>query len=1003
MNKFKPNILTLSLIAAGLSFATVPSFAQDAEEEVKTQTVNKAKTLKEKENAVEVIEVRGFRGSIIKSLNTKRFSDTVVDAISADDIGGLPDVSIADSLTRLPGVTSVRIDGQSSELNIRGLSGGFVFSTLNGREQVSSAGGRSVQFDQFPSELIKQAQVYKSQKASLIEGGIAGTIELETASALDNEKETSFRFSAHGNWNDGAADNEDSEDFGRRLTASYQAKFLDDTLGLSVGYAGMYQPTVSSRFVNYQFDELDLSKTYDGGPEDLLVSSGFEINERGGEDNRDAFVLALNWEPRDDLRFQFDAFHSKFDSEKWDRGLRISGINNIALPGQALLLTNPIIANGALIGGTISRNPNGDAIAPPYKDSDRSLNIQTQADDNTTNSEITSFGLNGEWDISDDLLMTVDFAHSEGNETYKDQVMRMAYFEDSSAATPIIDNDIVFSYKLNGLDNPDLTFNQDFTDTNHMMVTSAESYPHIESNESNAIRIDFAYQLESDVFSSIEFGTRISEREYELGRGRFLYGTTDGNMRNGQYITYVGKDEDGNPIETERFAPFPLNDSNSTATTINGELSGMPNFLAVNNNDILNNWIPNVDRTPVRDWNHSWTMTQNNIVEEEVTAAYVQLNLDTEIFGLPLSGNVGLRYVDSKQSSTGLVNVGVADGQIITDDVGGTSGEFRRETVSESYDDLLPSLNLNIQLSENDQLRFAYSKVMSRPDMPSMANSGNFRFSKDRDGDDRNYIDLDSSTSPSIRPFYADQIDISYEHYFTETDGAIVFAIWNKDIENMPSTTEDKNFDYEANGFAVPVIPENMLYAEYDPVTNEGIGEPLLWENGTYSRAANNADAGYIRGIEIGYTQTFNFLPDMWKGLGVNLNFSYTESEIERPSQVPGEIGNPGPIEGLSPRVYSATIFYDYEDLFTARVSARHRAEYLSRQIAIGDSQSAYFQEETIVSAQMSYNFTENLQAVVSVDNLTDEPNVSYFGDTSRTGTIQYFGRTIYFGINYSM
>jgi phosphoribosylformimino-5-aminoimidazole carboxamide ribotide isomerase len=1001
MNTFKPNILTLSLIAAGLSFATVPSFAQDAQDEVKTQTVNKAKTLKEKEDAVEVIEVRGFRGSIIKSLNTKRFSDTVVDAISADDIGGLPDVSIADSLTRLPGVTSVRIDGQSSELNIRGLSGGFVFSTLNGREQVSTAGGRSVQFDQFPSELIKQAQVYKSQKASLIEGGIAGTIELETASALDNEEETSFRFSAHGNWNDAAADNEDSDAFGRRLTASYQAKFLDDTLGLSVGYAGMFQPTVSSRFVNYQFDERDLSATYDGGPESILVSSGFEINERGGEDARDAFVLALNWEPRDDLRFQFDAFHSKFDSEKWDRGLRVSGLNNIGNPGSSLLLTNPVISNGALVGGTFSRNPNGDAIAPPYKGSERSLSVQTQADDNTTNSELTSFGLKGEWEISDDLLMTVDFAHSEGKETGKDQVMRMAYFEDSSAETPIIDNDIVFSYQLNGLDNPDVAFNQDFTDTDHMMVTSAESYPSIESNESNAVRIDFAYQLEGDVFTSVEFGARLSEREYELGRGRFLYGTTDGNMRNGQYITYSGTDDEGNPIETERFAPFQLNDSNSTVTSINGDLSGMPSFLAVNNNAILNAWIPNVDRTPVRDWNHSWTMTQNNIVEEEVTAAYVQLNLDSELFGLPLSGNVGLRYVGSKQSSTGLVNVGAGNGDVIYDDVDGTSDEFRRETVSESYNDLLPSLNLNIQLSENDQLRFAYAKVMSRNDMPRMANSGNFRFNSADDG--RNYIDLDSSTSPAIRPFYADQIDISYEHYFSETDGAFVFALWNKDIENMPGTTTDKNFDYEANGIAVPAIPEDKLYADYDAVTGEPIGEPLLWENGTYSRASNNAEAGYIRGIEIGYTQTFNFLPDMWKGLGANINFSYTESEIQRPSNVPGEDGALAPMEGLSPRVYSATIFYDYEDLFTARVSARHRAEYLSRQIAIGDSQSAYFQEETIVSAQMSYNFTENLQGVVSVDNLTDEPNVSYFGDTSRTGTIQYFGRTVYFGINYSM
>jgi len=82
---------------------------------------------------------------------------------------------------------------------------------------------------------------------------------------------------------------------------------------------------------------------------------------------------------------------------------------------------------------------------------------------------------------------------------------------------------------------------------------------------------------------------------------------------------------------------------------------------------------------------------------------------------------------------------------------------------------------------------------------------------------------------------------------------------------------------------------------------------------------------------------------------------------------------------------------------------SKYLCAYLSEQIAVGDSESAYFQEETIISAQMSYNFTENLQAVLSADNITDEPNMSYFGDTSRTGTIQYFGRTIYFGINYTM
>jgi phosphoribosylformimino-5-aminoimidazole carboxamide ribotide isomerase len=386
-------------------------------------------------------------------------------------------------------------------------------------------------------------------------------------------------------------------------------------------------------------------------------------------------------------------------------------------------------------------------------------------------------------------------------------------------------------------------------------------------------------------------------------------------------------------------------------------------------------------------------MTQGNVVEEDVLAAYLQVNIDTQLFDIPLTGNFGVRYVNTEQSSTGLVSAG-ANGDPIADDLGVINTNYTLRTVGDSYDDFLPSLNLNFQVTDNDQIRFAYAKVMSRPEMPLMANSGNFNWLQDSDTN-RYQVDLDSSTSPFLRPFYANQFDLSLEHYFTETEGALAVAFWYKDIDNMVGKSEYKDFDYAAAGIAVPPTPEDKLLDEND--------EPIDYVNGTYTRADNVADAGYIRGIEIGYTQTFSFLPGYFSGLGANVNFSYTQSEIEVPSKVPGEQDGLSPIEGLSPRVLSATVFYEWDDKFEARFSGRYRSAYLSRQIAIGSDQSAYFQEETIYSAQVSYNVTEDLQLFVSGDNLTDEPNLSYFGETSRTGTIQYFGRTVYFGVNYTM
>lgn len=990
MKKFKPSLLTLSLLAAGLTLHSGASFAQEPEAAV------------DENSEVELIQVKGFRGSVIKSLNTKRFSDTVVDAISADDIGGLPDVSIADALTRLPGVTSVRRDGQSSELNIRGLSGEFVLSTLNGREQVSSAGGRSVEFDQFPSELISAAQVYKSQKASLIEGGVAGTVELKTASALNNAEDQKFRISVLGNTNNAVSDSEYLDSFGKRITASYQAKLLDDTVGISLGVAMMRQPTIANQFISLQFDEYseelnnslssEYGGIYDGLPEQLFMSDGFELHDRGGEDSRDAFVLALNWAPSDDLRFQFDGFHSKFDSEKFDRGIRVDGLSSVRLASlggipNAGVLTNPILAGNTIIGGTFSRDPNNMVDAPPSLTGQvGSIRVQTQADDASTESSVSSWGLKGEWDISDVFSMSVDIAHSEGDEDSKDRVMRMAYFEDSSVDTPVIDDGLVVQYQLNGLQAPTVSFNRDFTDLNHMMVVSAEAYPRIESNSSDAIRIDFKYELSNDYFSSIEAGFRSSKREYTLERGRFVHGVSDQSARNGQYITY-GQDENGNTIEVERFQPYQLSADEVTVSTLGGDFGNMPQYLTIDVNQIQNSWIPNVDQTPTTDWNNAWTLTQNNIIEENVIAAYIQANIDTELGNFPVRGNLGVRAIETEQMSTGLLDVGPGNGEAIADDNGLVSDNYVRGTDGVTYTDYLPSLNLTFALDENRLIRFAAAKVLARPDMNTLALSGGVSVNE-REG--ALFLDYNSSTSPFLRPFYANQIDISYEHYFSETNGAFVFAIWNKDITNFVGSITEQDFDLSQIGIDIP-----PLFDENDV--------PIQFEDGDYTHAENNAEGGYMRGVEIAYTQTFDFLPDLWSGLGININWSYTDSEITRPSAVPGETGQDAPLEGLSNRVSSGTLFYDYDEKLNARVSVRHRGPYLSQQIAIGSAQSAYFNEETIYSAQVSYNFSDNLQAVVSVDNLTDEPNISYFGETNRTGTIQYFGRTIYFGVNYNL
>lgn len=173
MKTFKPNLITSALFASSMALS-MGAIAQEAEENQQQQA----------EEDVEVIQVSGFRRSIVESMNTKRFSSSVVEAISAEDIGKLPDSSIAESIARLPGLTAQRLDGRASRVSIRGFGENESATTFNGREQVSIGDNRGVEFDLYPSEIMSGVTVYKTPDASIEAEGIAGVIDMQTVSPL---------------------------------------------------------------------------------------------------------------------------------------------------------------------------------------------------------------------------------------------------------------------------------------------------------------------------------------------------------------------------------------------------------------------------------------------------------------------------------------------------------------------------------------------------------------------------------------------------------------------------------------------------------------------------------------------------------------------------------------------------------------------------------------------------------------------------------------------------
>jgi TonB-dependent receptor len=854
------------------------------------------------------------------------------------------------------------------------MSGGFVFATLNGREQVSTSGSRSIEFDQYPSELISSAAVYKSPKASLIEGGIAGTVELKTASPLDSDKEHKFVANVRGMYNDRAGEVYDAEEFGHRASFSYQGKFFDETLGLALGYANLYQPSVATQFIGLAYnDNKDVDNLLgdNDGPEgkeaNEYISEGFELQHLGGEETRNGYVAAIEWRPVDNFTLSADAFLSRFDRESFARGFRVK------LGGPNAVYANPIIDNNAVIGATVNRVSSG------Y------TRIETVNDDNQDFKEVDSYGVNANWEVTDKLTVSADVSMSSAKSDFRNGLLWSLVAEDANAENPVLDTNVSINYKLNGLNLPDIGFSQagDFTDINKMMVSKYGIYPFEYQDDLAAYRLDFDYELESEWFSSIEFGVRYSDREYAKDRSVFEYGN-DGAFSASQ-------------------PPLRLTDDMVNVVDWQGSFGYFPSYLAIDVDKALDAWFPEGIPQPVQTWgnangvldldgdempdtqgyttNYSWSVLQSGSVYEKVLSAYVMVNINGELGDLPVTGNIGIRRVDTDQSATILENVNgnpSFGAQNIVDEIGIVNNFYSPNVLGEKYTDYLPSLNLNFALTDNQQLRFAAAKVMSRAPINRLA--GDASASVNNDGE----INGSSTNNPFLRPFYANQFDLSYEYYFEETDGAFVVAGFYKNIDSFIDTIAIEGFDFAAAGFNVPETIE-------DPVS----GELIETTNGVYTTAVNNANGGYIRGLELAYTQVFSFLPEPFDGLGLNASYSFTQSEVESITSLGGETITQA-LPGLSENVLNTTLFYNYQD-FETRVNMRYRDEFVSEQVAINE-QVVNFDGETVFDFQAQYDFNEHFGVLFQVNNLTDEPTLSYFGNESRTGTMQYFGRQFYLG-----
>lgn len=961
----KRNLLVMALASAGLTMAFGAQAATDdtgaqtapnsspqngttnSSNGSTAQATTNPKSQAQLAKSLSTVTVTGFSSSVEKSIDYQRYADTIQSVVTAADIGGLPDQSIADSLTHLPGVSAERIAGQASQINIRGLSGDFIQTTLDGREQPSTSGTNYIQFDQYPSELINMATVYKTSQASLITGGVAGTIALQTANPLENSKAQSLNIDARGSYDGQAHDVPGANPVGYRLSVAYQGKFLDNTLGVGLGFADMYQPHVAEQFVGEASDGSLYKLNASANAPTAYLPQGYQLQQNGGEERRRGYLGTVVWKPTDELQLTADTFFSKFNNSSFGYGLRSQQYY-----GNNVQVTNPVLSSlGTVIGGTVTSNAPGQG--------GNQFSNETTADNYTTNTSVFSGGLNlkwnhGNWHVDSDISVS----HATSNEINVDTTAD-PYSGLGTSNPQLMAQSTTFQFK--GRNIGDASFGNPgiYTNLNDMALSRYGVYPYIYHDKMKAFRTSVQYDLPNNpVFSAVEAGVYVNNHDYNADREVYVYGS--------EWNT--------SPVAGE--PPLSIPAADAQVTCWKGKFSGFPCFLTLNGPGILA--AHGITANPVKNiTDQSWSEIQSGSVTERTRDLFVMGDIDAQLFGHELTGNVGVRVSRQAQYSYGLQQVGNGAGVLIVDGNGNSSMDYAPIKSGKTYTDYLPSFNLIYHLTDTDQVRVAASKVLSRPPINTMmAGAGSWV--------SNGQYNVWGGTSPLLNPLRAQQYDADYEHYFDDSTGAVSAGVFFKKINSFIQNVTYNNFDFAAAGITVPT----------DPTT----GKPYL--NGQY-QTSYNAKGGDVRGVEASFTKT-HFLPGIWSGVGFDANLALTQSNVHNPTNLAGPTTYIG-LPGLSKRVASAAVFYD-NGTFSARLSANYRSSFLSNtQIAV-TNQLVTFASETVYDFQAAYNITSQLSVVYQMLNLSNQPTKTYFGgNPQQTGTIQYFGRTSYLGVNFKL
>jgi len=726
-------------VAAGAAQASAATAASDAADAAVTAAATP-------DDQVQAVVVTGIRASIERSIKTKRDDQGVVEALSAEDIGKLPDTSIAESIARLPGLTAQRLNGRDQVISIRGFGPDFSTALLNGREQVTTGNNRGVEYDQYPSELVSSVVVDKTPNASLVGSGMVGTVELNTIRPLSSPRVASFQARTES---DGyKALNPGADDTGYRLSGIYSDKFANDTVGVMLGVARQSSPTQDKNFNSWGYPTDSNGNLIIGGSKSYGESLVLE---------RTGFVGTIEYQPNDNFHTSFDTFISDFKETDYLRGIEFP----LAWGGG--VTTSNIVSSGGIDTSATFNN----------------VHAVQRNDYNQRKAQTLSLGWNTKFKVTDGINATTDLSYSRAKRG--DFLMENYTGVGYNGAGP--GDTVTATRNSNGTYNIHTTLN--YSDPSVFKITDPNGWG---GNYLGTPVVQAGY-LNKPYFTD------------ELTAARF---DLDGGLNKWGFKSWKTGINYSVRTKTSDFTAFfmTLPNGATSAPVPQAAILGTANplgFLGVG---------PTLAYDPLYLYNHVYqpladlrpvSLTDDYRVREKVAVAYAMLNVDSQFLNYPMTGNVGFQIVSTDQSSTGKSASTPTPTTVVVVPISG----------SDTYVDFLPSTNLKFDVAPDTDVRFGLARTLSRPrldqeEITSTINTNLTNLTLKNPAIGQSYFSA-SGGNIHLHPYISDGVDLTLERYFGNS-GYISLQGYYKHLTQYvnPSLSHLQDFSAAVSSFLTP-------------------------------------------------------------------------------------------------------------------------------------------------------------------------------------------------------